>query len=178
MHFGLLLQWAQAMLTCINLRTRMPNDLKTSMYNCCWCHVIKLDLPDGGANAFCQVNAPAVIIWYYLCQLGAAWSMPKPKLLANLTCMWKNMLLRTTQHFGIPKNGLHASCEPFPHGPVGLMDKASASGAGDSRFESWAGQNFGGLHGLSQALVRERQSTLHELCRQLSNFLITLKAEH
>ena len=24
--------------------------------------------------------------------------------------------------------------------PVGLMDKASASGAGDSRFESWAGQ--------------------------------------
>ena len=24
-------------------------------------------------------------------------------------------------------------------GPVGLMDKASASGAGDSRFESWAG---------------------------------------
>ena len=25
--------------------------------------------------------------------------------------------------------------------PVGLMDKASASGAGDSRFESWAGQN-------------------------------------
>ena len=25
------------------------------------------------------------------------------------------------------------------NGPVGLMDKASASGAGDSRFESWAG---------------------------------------
>ena len=25
------------------------------------------------------------------------------------------------------------------HRPVGLMDKASASGAGDSRFESWAG---------------------------------------
>ena len=24
--------------------------------------------------------------------------------------------------------------------PVGLMNKASASGAGDSRFESWAGQ--------------------------------------
>ena len=23
--------------------------------------------------------------------------------------------------------------------PVGLMDKASASGAGDSRFESWVG---------------------------------------
>ena len=26
------------------------------------------------------------------------------------------------------------------HRPVGLMDKASASRAGDSRFESWAGQ--------------------------------------
>jgi hypothetical protein len=32
----------------------------------------------------------------------------------------------------------HASC----HWPVGLMDKASASGAGDSRFESWAGHIF------------------------------------
>ena len=27
-------------------------------------------------------------------------------------------------------------------GPVGLMDKASASGAGDSRFESWAGHAY------------------------------------
>ena len=27
----------------------------------------------------------------------------------------------------------------YPNWPVGLMDKASASGAGDSRFESWAG---------------------------------------
>ena len=26
--------------------------------------------------------------------------------------------------------------------PVGLMDKASASGAGDSRLESWAGHFF------------------------------------
>ena len=26
--------------------------------------------------------------------------------------------------------------------PVGLMDKASASGAGDSKFESWAGHLF------------------------------------
>ena len=26
------------------------------------------------------------------------------------------------------------------HWPVGLMDKALASGAGDSRFESWADQ--------------------------------------
>ena len=33
--------------------------------------------------------------------------------------------------------------------PVGLMDKASASGAGDSRFESWAGHlipNFAVFH--------------------------------
>ena len=30
-------------------------------------------------------------------------------------------------------------------GPVGLMDKASASGAGDSRFESWAGHSRSSL---------------------------------
>ena len=43
-----------------------------------------------------------------------------------------------------------AAC-PFAHSlaamlecirPVGLMDKASAPGAGDSRFESWAGHLF------------------------------------
>ena len=33
--------------------------------------------------------------------------------------------------------------------PVGLMDKASASGAGDSRFESWAGQKHAYLCPLS-----------------------------
>ena len=37
--------------------------------------------------------------------------------------------------------------------PVGLMDKASASGAGDSRFESWAGhfleQHQPGCHACS-----------------------------
>ena len=33
-------------------------------------------------------------------------------------------------------------CHERDAGPVGLMDKASASGAGDSRFESWAGQMF------------------------------------
>ena len=32
-----------------------------------------------------------------------------------------------------------ALVEFFTNWPVGLMDKASASGAGDSRFESWAG---------------------------------------
>ena len=30
-------------------------------------------------------------------------------------------------------------------GPVGLMDKASASGAGDSKFESWAGHSRSSL---------------------------------
>ena len=29
--------------------------------------------------------------------------------------------------------------------PVGLMDKVSASGAGDSRYESWAGQLICGV---------------------------------
>ena len=33
---------------------------------------------------------------------------------------------------------VHCIREPGK-GPVGLLDKASASGAGDSRFESWAG---------------------------------------
>ena len=33
-------------------------------------------------------------------------------------------------------------CRRFSRWPVGLMDKASASGAGDSRFESWAGHFF------------------------------------
>ena len=31
---------------------------------------------------------------------------------------------------------------PMHQRPVGLMDKASASGAGDSRLESWAGQIY------------------------------------
>ena len=34
--------------------------------------------------------------------------------------------------------------------PVGLMDKASASGAGDSRFESWAGQLLLGCNAPAQ----------------------------
>ncbi len=33
-----------------------------------------------------------------------------------------------------------------PRWPVGLMDKASASGAGDSRLESWAGHLLAGTH--------------------------------
>ena len=36
--------------------------------------------------------------------------------------------------------------------PVGLMDKASASGAGDSRFESWAGQLMCGVASTSRML--------------------------
>ena len=37
---------------------------------------------------------------------------------------------------------------PETNWPVGLMDKASASGAGDSRFESWAGHcvTFSQIH--------------------------------
>ena len=37
--------------------------------------------------------------------------------------------------------------------PVGLMDKASASGAGDSRFESWAGHFIHELHGCADYSV-------------------------
>ena len=37
----------------------------------------------------------------------------------------------------------------FKSRPVGLMDKASASGAGDSRFESWAGHMRIAISGLS-----------------------------
>ena len=35
---------------------------------------------------------------------------------------------------------IRAPCLQATHWPVGPMDKASASGRGDSRFESWAGQ--------------------------------------
>ena len=38
--------------------------------------------------------------------------------------------------------------------PVGLMDKASASGAGDSRFESWAGQALTGVSSRSSGSQR------------------------
>ena len=42
---------------------------------------------------------------------------------------------------------LHATVglSAFVRGPVGLMDKASAPGAGDSWFESWAGLSVDGL---------------------------------
>ena len=36
-------------------------------------------------------------------------------------------------------------CLCIGRGPVGLMDKASASGVGDSRFESWAGHSRSSL---------------------------------
>ena len=38
--------------------------------------------------------------------------------------------------------GMGAASSVVAQRPVGLMDKASASGAGDSRFESWAGHCF------------------------------------
>ena len=39
-------------------------------------------------------------------------------------------------------NPQNIMCRRLIRWPVGLMDKASASGAGDSRFESWAGHFF------------------------------------
>lgn len=40
--------------------------------------------------------------------------------------------------------------------PVGLMDKASASGAGDSRFESWAGHLASSRPSLSAHMITTR----------------------
>ena len=45
-------------------------------------------------------------------------------------------------------------------GPVGLMDKASASGAGDSRFESWAGHCFREAFRVSPAVRCRKKSLL------------------
>ena len=47
--------------------------------------------------------------------------------------------------------------------PVGLMDKASASGAGDSRFESWAGQTLPGARSRSSGSRRLRSQVLNEV---------------
>ena len=44
--------------------------------------------------------------------------------------------------------------------PVGLMDKASASGAGDSRFESWAGHYDCTSSCFGPTLLWRPQSTL------------------
>ena len=38
------------------------------------------------------------------------------------------------------QNAVLVNCRQPSHRSVGLMDKASAPGAGDSRFESWADQ--------------------------------------
>ena len=48
---------------------------------------------------------------------------------------------------------------PISQWPVGLMDKASASGAGDSRFESWAG------HLLHCRCLRACTSCVSPVCR-------------
>ena len=45
---------------------------------------------------------------------------------------------RCPRHFHASVRNLDENDAPSAR-PVGLMDKASASGAGDSRFESWAG---------------------------------------
>ena len=49
---------------------------------------------------------------------------------------------RTCTLVGIHRAALAGLGLPNRYWPVGLMDKASASGAGDSRFESWAGQDL------------------------------------
>ena len=49
------------------------------------------------------------------------------------------------------------------HRSVGLMDKASASGAGDSRFESWAGQTLPGARSRSSGSRRLRNQVLNEV---------------
>ena len=43
------------------------------------------------------------------------------------------------------------------------MDKASASGAGDSRFESWAGQTLPGVSSRSSGGQRLRAQVLNEV---------------
>ena len=42
----------------------------------------------------------------------------------------------------VPAAAIGIVVSPSTMWPVGLMDEASASGAGDSRFESWAGHLF------------------------------------
>ena len=66
----------------------------------------------------------------------------------------------------------------FIHRPVGLMDKVSASGAGESRFESWAGQAIvaGRAHSGSQHCCRfdGQEQTLPDdaPCQEARNTLI------
>ena len=48
--------------------------------------------------------------------------------------------------------------------PVGLMDKASASGAGDSRLESWAGQALPGVSSRSSGSQRLQAQVLKWNC--------------
>ena len=50
-------------------------------------------------------------------------------------------------------------CRPLVW-PVGLMDKASASGAGDSRFESWAGHLLSATKD-DMACPRQSHNRLH-----------------
>ena len=48
---------------------------------------------------------------------------------------------------------------PSTNWPVGLMDKASASGAGDSRFESWAGHCHSVVNALRPGLSAAHHHT-------------------
>ena len=56
----------------------------------------------------------------------------------------------------LPGNSCGAAELHFIKWPVGPMDKASASGAGDSRFESWAGHSHASAH--SQAMLARSHS--------------------
>ena len=58
-------------------------------------------------------------------------------------------------------NTTHAPMDaPSTNWPVGLMDKASASGAGDSRFESWAGHCHSVVNALRPGLSAAHRLTL------------------
>ena len=82
------------------------------------------------------------------------WLRRRPDVLTSCLdeyCPWKMQLRDRRQSSPIAQHaGSATDSKPTgnlivlmnPQRPVGLMDKASASGAGDSRFESWAGHTF------------------------------------
>ena len=68
------------------------------------------------------------------------WSMPPPSLFAAAPGQLEAWHYEAD--FVGCANLENIMCRRLIRWPVGLMDKASASGAGDSRFESWAGHFF------------------------------------
>ena len=84
------------------------------------------------------------VIWvgsYLSLPRRGVWLMQCRGPLYVLCTMWMGYPDQTGKLQGHLRVGAGASAENElgTTGPVGLMDKASASGAGDSRFESWAG---------------------------------------